>query len=354
MAPERLTVFPAFHKVAGRPVLVVGEGAEAAAKVRLLLETEAAIRLVAEAASGELLDLVGVHNLEHRARPFQCDDVDGAVLVFAASGDTERDALVVAAARRHNIPVNAVDSPSLCDFFTPAIVNRAPVAVAITSTGAGPVLAQKLRARIEAMLPPRLGALARLGESFRAAAERVLPRGQPRRRFWSAFFDGRIADASLAGQPDEARRLATRLLAQTDGAEKGFVWLVGAGPGDTDLLTLRAQRLLQEADVIVYDDALVPEAIVAMGRRDAARVHLGTTGSSAIAADEVGFILVREAGAGRRVVLLEAGDPLASGRAAGLMQALRTGGILFEVVPGVAAPVHAATDLPAAARNLAA
>src|SRR4051812_24478343 len=159
MTAERLSVFPAFHKVSDQTIVVVGGGVEAAAKVRLLLETEAHIRLVAEALTGELLDLVSAPQVEHWPRPFRCEDLDGAVLVFAASGDHEADALVVVAARERNIPVNAVDSPELCDFYTPAIVNRAPVAVAITSTGAGPVLTQKLRARIETMLPPRLGAL---------------------------------------------------------------------------------------------------------------------------------------------------------------------------------------------------
>ena len=201
MAADRLSVFPAFHKVSGRPVLVVGDGAEAVAKVRLLLETEAAIRLVAVAPSAELAALVAAHAIEHRPNAFRPDDLDDAVLVFAASGERDRDAAIVEAARERNIPANAVDSPDLCDFYTPAIVNRAPVAVAITSTGAGPVLAQKIRARIEALLPPRLGLLARLGDSFRSAAEQVLPKGQTRRRFWSAFFEGRIADAALAGPP---------------------------------------------------------------------------------------------------------------------------------------------------------
>ena len=276
--------------------------AEAAAKVRLLLETEAEIRLVGENPDEELTALAARHGVDHRPRSFQPDDFDGAVLVFAASGERERDAPVVVAARARNIPVNAVDSPDLCDFYTPAIVNRAPVAIAITSTGAGPVLAQKLRARIEAMLPTQLGALARLGDSFRGAAERVLPKGQPRRRFWSAFFEGRVADAALSGQTNEARRLASRLLTQADGEAHGFVWLVGAGPGAADLLTLRAQRILQEADVIVHD-ALVPETVVSMGRRDAERIHVGKRkGNHSATQDEINALLVREASAGRRVV----------------------------------------------------
>jgi uroporphyrin-III C-methyltransferase/precorrin-2 dehydrogenase/sirohydrochlorin ferrochelatase len=339
MAAERLSVFPAFHKVSGRTVVVVGGGAEALAKVRLLLETEAAIRLVAEALSGELLDVIGDSRIEHRARPFLCEDIDGAVLAFAASGDREADALVVAAARKKNVPVNSVDSPDLCDFYTPAIVNRAPVAVAISSAGAGPVLAQKLRARIETLLPMQLGALASLGHSFRGAAERVLPKGQRRRSFWSSFFEGRVADLALAGRLGDARRLASRLLSEVDGVDQAFVWLVGAGPGEADLLTLRAQRLLQEADVIVHD-ALVPAAVVAMGRRDAKRIGIG---EQRAARGELVSVLVREASRGQRVVYLDAGDPFT--RRGAEIAALEAAAIPFDLVPGVSAPSFIAVPL---------
>jgi len=335
MAPERLSVFPAFHKVSHRPVLIVGSGGEAAAKVRLLLETEAEIRLVGENPDEELKSLAASYRFEHFARGFDESDLNGAILAFAASGNREADALIVAAARARNIPVNAVDSPDLCDFYTPAIVNRAPVAVAISSTGAGPVLAQKLRARIEALLPTQLGALARLGDSFRGAAERVLPKGQPRRRFWSTFFEGRVADAALSGHTTEARRLASRLLTQADGDTHGFVWLVGAGPGAVDLLTLRAQRILQEADVIVHD-ALVPETVVAMGRRDARRIRLGNEWAPPHAERDLAALLVREASAGHRVVYLHPGDsPEFKG---GEIAALQAASILFDVIPGVATP----------------
>jgi uroporphyrin-III C-methyltransferase/precorrin-2 dehydrogenase/sirohydrochlorin ferrochelatase len=336
-------------------VLVVGEGGEAVAKVRLLGETEALIRVVAAEPSPELSDLIARHGLDHRARTFRSEDLEGAVLVFAASGERQRDAEIVAAARLRNIPANAVDIPELCDFYTPALVNRAPVAVAITSTGAGPVLAQKIRARIEASLPLRLGTLASLGEAFRAAADRVLPKGQARRRFWSAFFDGRIADAALAGRTDEARRLASRLLTQAESVDSGFVWLVGAGPGAADLLTLRAQRILQEADVVVHD-ALVPQAVIAMGRRDAQRIAVGKRkGRHSATQDDINAILIREASAGRRVVRLKSGDPLVFGRAGEEMAALRNAGIPFELVPGVTSALAAAAEaeIPLTLRGIA-
>lgn len=355
MAAERLSVFPAFHKVSERVVLVVGSGAEALAKVRLLAETEARIRLVASEPAQDLASAAEAGGVELLRKPFAAAHLDGAVLAFAASGNRETDALVVSAARARGIPANAVDIPELCDFYTPAIVNRAPFTVAVSSAGAGPVLTQKIRARIEAMLPLRLGALARLADSFRAAADRVLPKGQARRRFWSEFFDGEVADAVLAGRPGDARRLASRLLTQADRTERGFVWLVGAGPGAADLLTLRAQRILLAADVIVHD-ALVPDAVVAMGRRDAERISVGKRkGRHSATQDEINALLVREAATGRRVVRLKAGDPLVFGRAGEEMAALRDAAIPFEVVPGVTSALAAAAEaeIPLTLRGVA-
>ncbi|HEX2255118.1 MAG TPA: siroheme synthase CysG [Afifellaceae bacterium] len=352
---DRMSVFPAFHKVAGRPVLVVGDGPEATAKVRLLLETQAVIRLVARRPETELAALIVARDIDHRPRAFRDHDVEGAVLVFAASGDRALDEQVVVAARARGVPANAVDVPELCDFYTPAIVNRAPVAVAITSAGDAPVLAQMIRARIEALLPPRLGALASLAGSFRGAVDKLLPKGQPRRRFWSRLLDGAAADAALAGRGGEARRLASKLLAQAETEPAGFVSIVGAGPGATDLLTLRAHRALQEADVIVHD-GLVPEEVVAMGRRDAARIPVGKAkGRHSKSQDEINAILLAEAMAGRRVVRLKGGDPLVFGRAGEEMAALRAAGIPFEVVPGVTAALAAAAEaeIPLTLRGIA-
>jgi uroporphyrin-III C-methyltransferase / precorrin-2 dehydrogenase / sirohydrochlorin ferrochelatase len=351
----RLSVFPAFHKVAGRPVLVVGEGAEAAAKVRLLLETQANIRVVASRPESALAALIIGQELEHLPRAFREDDVDGAVLAFAASGDRALDEQVVAAARARGVPANAVDVPELCDFYTPSIVNRAPVAVAVTTAGDAPVLAQKIRAKIEALLPPRLGPLASLAGAFRGAADKLLPKGQPRRRFWSRLLEGPAAEAALAGRSGEAHRLAARLLARADGEAVGLVSIVGAGPGATDLLTLRAQRALQEADVIVHD-RLVPEAVVAMGRRDAERIDVGKAkGRHSRSQDEINDIMVAEAKAGRRVVRLKGGDPLVFGRAGEEMAALRQAGVSFEVVPGITAALAAAAEaeIPLTLRGVA-
>jgi uroporphyrin-III C-methyltransferase/precorrin-2 dehydrogenase/sirohydrochlorin ferrochelatase len=355
MSEDRLTVFPAFHKISGRPVVIVGDGAEAAAKLRLVLETEAVPRLVARTPVRELAALIIGFDVEHHARGFRDADLDGAVLLFAATGNRSADESVAAAARACGVPVNAVDRPELCDFYTPALINRAPVAIAITSSGAGPVLTQKIRARIEALLPPRLGQLAALAATFRPAAEKVVPTGNKRRRFWSRFFEGKVADQVYAGRADAARREATRLLGDADGAAEGFISLVGAGPGAEDLLTLRAQRALLAADVIVHD-RLVPGAIIALGRRDAARIDVGKTkGCHSKSQDEINAILVREARAGRRVVRLKAGDPLIYGRAGEEMAALRDAGIAFEIVPGVTSALAAAAEaeIPLTLRGVA-
>lgn len=350
----RLDVFPAFHKVADRRVVVVGDGGEAAAKVRLLAETNARIEVVAPQADAELAAAIAASGAHHLRAPFRPAHLQGAALVFSAREDEALDRAVVAAARIFGVPVNAVDKPDLCDFYTGALVNRAPVAVAITSTGVGPVLARHIRARVEAMLPRETGALARLAESFRDTVARFIPTGEGRRRFWARFFTGPVAHAVHAGRHEEARAAASRLV---NGAldEAGHVWLIGAGPGAEDLLTLRAQRLLQEADVIVHD-GLVPDAVVAMGRRDAARIPVGKAkGRHSATQDEINAILVREARAGHRVVRLKSGDPMVFGRAGEEIAALRKAGIAYEVVPGITAAFAAAAsaEIPLTLRGVA-
>ena len=341
---EKLSVFPAFHKVEGRRVVVAGFGDEAAAKVRLLSETRADITVIAAKIEPGLQRAIKKAGALHVARAFRDEDAIGAVLVFAATGDEASDRTVVEAARKAGVPANAVDRPHLCDFYTPALVNRAPMAIAISSAGTGPVLARHMRARIEALLPQRLGALARLADSFRGAATALIDTPQDRRNFWSRFFTGSVAHHALAGDMERARGEASRLV-NTQYRTRGYVWLVGAGPGAEDLLTLRAQRLLQEADVIVHD-RLVPDAVVAMGRRDAERIAVGKAkGAHSVTQDRINEILVEEAQKGRRVVRLKSGDPMIFGRAGEEMDALRDAGIGFDVVPGITAAIAAAASL---------
>ncbi|MBZ9959412.1 siroheme synthase CysG [Mesorhizobium sp. BR1-1-14] len=337
----KLNAFPVFVRVEDEAVAIVGGGDEALAKARLLGQSSATLRIVAESASPDMLGFIAQSGATHIAA-YEASRLEGSVMVFAASGDEALDRRVVQDARRLGIPVNAVDRPELCDFFTPALVNRAPVAIAIGTEGAGPVLAQMLRARIDRMLSPSLGRLAALAASFRAAAE-SLPRGNSRRRFWSEFFGGAPARAVEAGKLSQAHDAAADLLRSAASAS-GHIALVGAGPGAEDLLTLRAHRLLMEADVIVHD-ALVPEAVVAMGRRDAERLAVGKRkGCHTKSQAEINALLVELGREGKRVVRLKSGDPLVFGRAGEEMAALRDAGIAYEVVPGVTAAFAAAAD----------
>ncbi len=341
--PTKLTTFPFFMKVSGRLIVIVGGGAEAFAKARLLAQSQARIQIFAQELDRDFAVWMIQNDIEHVISQPCVEAFRDAVVIFAATGDERSDQAVAALAQHAGVPVNAVDQPALCDFFTPALINRAPVAVAIGTEGAGPVLAQMIRARIDAMLPPSLGRLADLAGSYRHVVERVVPKGHPRRGFWSKFFNGEPARLIEQGDVNAAETAVDHLLAAPD-SQSGHVALVGAGPGAEDLLTLRAQRLLMQADVIVHD-ALVPQSVVAMGRRDAERIAAGKRkGCHSKSQAEINSLLVALAREGKRVVRLKCGDPLIFGRAGEEMQALRDAGVSYEVVPGVTSAFAAAAD----------
>jgi len=351
---ERLSVFPAFFRVRGKRVLIIGNGDEAYAKARLLRNTDACIVACTQQPEPDYAAFLASQPIEIVQEDFHAAMLENAVMVFAATGDAAQDQAIVAAARAARIPANAVDQPEFCDFLTPALVNRAPVAVAIGTEGAGPVLGQMIRARIDMMLSPSIGPLARLATQYRQAADVLVPRGASRRLFWRRFFTGAVADRVEANDLPAARRAADDLLAVTGEAE-GKVWLVGAGPGAVDLLTLRAQRVLMEADAIVYD-ALVPQQIVDMGRRDAERLSVGKRKNChSKSQDEINRLLVDLGRQGKRVARLKSGDPLVYGRAGEEMAALRGAGIPYEIVPGITSAFAAAADfdLPLTLRGVA-
>ncbi len=351
---RKLSVFPAFHKVDGARVVVVGGGEEAGAKVRLLAETSASIQLFSTTLDKETgADLVAANGVWVPRLPEE-GDFAGAALAFIATEDEATDRAIAALARAAGVPVNVVDRPELCDFFTGALVNRAPLAVAVTTEGKAPVLARHVRARIEALLAPAFGDLAGLAEKLRGAVGSGIGSSVARRRFWARFFSGSVAEKVFAGKLDEAEAEARRDLS-APALTQGHVSLVGAGPGAEDLLTLRAQRLLQEADVVIYD-ALVPETVVAMGRRDARRIYVGKTkGSHRATQEEINALLVSEAQAGHLVVRLKSGDPLIFGRAGEEIAALRAAGVSFDLVPGITAAFAAAasTEIPLTLRGVA-
>ncbi len=333
-----LNTFPVSYKVRGKRVLIVGGGAEALNKARLLAKTTAAVMVVSRRIEADFSGL----EVSLAERPLHGGDLDGAALVFVAETGADAE-LAKAEARRRGIPLNVVDVPAECDFYTPSIVERAPLTVAISTEGDAPVLARLVRARIEAMLAPGLGKIASLAGGLRQTAESLIHDGAQRRRFYEALVTSpSIADAVARG---EGLAAGEKLLAHHAGGQgEGAVWLIGAGPGAEDLLTLRAQRLLQEADVIVHDQ-LVPAGVLEMGRRDAERIDVGKAkGHHSFSQAQINTLIVRLARQGKRVARLKAGDPMVLGRAGEEIAALRRAGVDYQIVPGVSAALAAAAE----------
>lgn len=339
---------PIFLRARDRHVTVVGGGLVATRKVELLLRCEARITVVAPELHRELRELVAMtarRVLRHLPERFEAHQLEGAELVIAATDSAETNAAVAEAAKARGIPVNVVDDAELSTFIVPAIVDRAPVVVAVGTGGASPVLARWLRARIEALLPARVGALARFLGRHRDAVRRIVPLLK-RRAFWERVLDGPIATSVLAGDDAQAERaLAASLAAARARREQpgtGEVYLIGAGPGDPDLLTLKALQLLHKADVVLYD-RLVPAAVLDRARRDALRVSVGkTVGEHEMTQERINELLVSYAKAGQRVARLKSGDPFIFGRGGEELQALARHGIPVTVVPGITAALGAA------------
>lgn len=326
---------PIVLKTAGRRILLVGGGEAARAKSRLLLKTDAHVVWIGAGADDEL---PGSPRLAIERRNFRDSDLDGMALVYGATGDAAQDARIATAARARGIPVNIVDRPELCDFTTPAIIDRSPLLVAISTGGAAPVLARRLRAMIEALLPAGIGRLVARAGGFRERLAALVPETGARRRFWDALFDSSDPEhlAALNGPAFNARLEALARAAAT-GESRGRVQLVGAGPGDPELLTLKAQRALQQADVVLYD-RLVSDAVLDFARRDAEFVFVGKTrGEHGLGQDRIHGLMVAHARAGRHVVRLKSGDPFIFGRAGEEIAALREAGIEVGIIPGITA-----------------
>ncbi len=319
-----LNTFPVSYKVQGQRIVIVGGGEEALNKARLVLKTTASVVIVATQISAAELRTLAVEVCDR----YDDGTLENTALVFIAEVGPLADR-VKTDARARGIPVNVVDVPEECDFYTPSIIDRAPLTVAVSTEGDAPVLARLVRARIEALLAPELGRLARLAGSLRERVAEALSKAQAK-RFYEDLMTG-------IGEPEAL--LAARATDAT-----GEVWLIGAGPGAEDLLTLRAQRLLQAADVIVHDQ-LVPDAVIEMGRRDAERISVGKKkGHHSFTQAQINALLVRLAGEGKRVARLKSGDPMVFGRAGEELEALRKAGITYQIVPGVTAALAAAAD----------
>ena len=335
-----MNYLPIFMKLAGQQCLVIGGGEVAARKVGALLRAKGAVTVISPELGTELSAWAGDGRVTHICKAFEPADIDGFNLVISATNRREVNESVAETARRRGIPVNVVDCPELCSFIFPAIVDRSPVVIAVSTGGASPVLARLVRARLEAALPAAYGRLAQLAEQCRLRVKAAIPDGTRRRRFWESTLQGGLAELIFSGRDEEAQiRFDQLLKAETDKTPDsvGFVSLVGAGPGDPDLLTLKALRTLQEADVIVYD-RLVSAEVMRLARTDAEKINAGKASSRhTLPQEEINQLLVRLARAGKKVVRLKGGDPFIFGRGGEEIETLTAEGIPFQIVPGVTA-----------------
>ena len=351
--------FPIFLRLIDQPVVVVGGGEVAARKALLLKRAGAKITIVAPQLCDVLQQRLAHGELQHVAEEFRPEHLDGARLVIAATNVPAVNAWVSHQAEARNIPANVVDDRELSRFVMPAIVDRSPVIVAIGSSGDAPVLTRRLREKIEALLPPGLSKLAKLSGELRSKVKQRVSNADARRRFWERFFDGDIAADVLAGRDQQAQQaiqsaLASELSATEQAATpQGEVALVGAGPGDPGLLTLRALRVMQNADVVVYD-RLVSDEVLELVRRDAQRIYVGkAAGKAYMPQEDINQLLVDLAQQGKRVCRLKGGDPFVFGRGGEELELLAQHGVRFEVVPGITAAAGCAAyaGIPLTHRN---
>ena len=346
--------FPAFLDIRNRPCLIVGGGDIALRKARLLSKAGATLTIVAPNISGPLSDLAVEKGHQLAKRKFRSSDVLGNWLVVSATGNAAVEASVFKNACSAGIFCNGVDSVANCSYITPAIVDRSPVIVAISSGGAAPVLARKLRGQIETMLPNGISRLAALARDWRGRVGKHLGDVLARRRFWEAVFEGPSAQLAMAGDITAAEIAMSALLEDSSVKQDGEAWLVGAGPGDPGLLTLRALQIMQTADVIVHD-RLVSAEVLDLARRDADLISVGKSpGCTANSQEQINALLVELVSSGKRVCRLKGGDPFIFGRGGEEIAALSKENLKYQVVPGItaAAGCAASAGIPLAHRNV--
>ncbi len=330
---------PIFLSLKGQSCLVVGGGDVAERKVRQLLAAGAAVTVNSPQLNSGLQQLGDRQDITAVLRPFDATLVDTRLLVIAATSDRAVNRAVAAAAHKSLRLCNVVDDPALSSFISPSIVDRSPLIVAISSGGRAPVLARMLRQQLERWLPLRLGELAAWAGEWRDTIKARLPDIAARRRFWERAFGGTLSGHVLAGRMQAAdEALQTALSAQVDaGGASGEAWLVGAGPGDPELLTLRGFHLLQHADVVLHDRLVAPE-LLAFARRDAEFIDVGKTGGGpGTSQDEINALLLARVRAGKRVCRLKGGDPYVFGRGGEEAEVLARAGLPFQVIPGITA-----------------
>ena len=332
---------PIFLNVKGQRALVVGGGTLAARKADLLARAGCDLTVLTSEMNDDLARVVAQYQINHKTGDLSADDVNGCVIVFGASGDSALNLKVHELATAAGILVNISDTTDLCDFIMPAIVDRSPLLISISSGGSTPLLTRMLKARFETTIPAAYGRLAEFAGSYRDRVKAAIGNMGRRRRFWETMIAGPVAEHLFSGQEDEAVALMDSLLkdAAVDGDQtaQGEVYLVGTGPGDPDLLTFRALRLMQQADVVLYD-RLIGEGILNLVRRDASRIYVGKMKDDhSVPQEEISEMLIQLAREGKRVLRLKGGDPFVFGRGGEEIATLADNGINFQVIPGVTA-----------------
>jgi uroporphyrin-III C-methyltransferase/precorrin-2 dehydrogenase/sirohydrochlorin ferrochelatase len=337
---------PLFHNLNGKRVIVIGGGEIALRKVRLVAEANALITIIAKEYCADLVDIrdsnakKGIHNLELITAPYQQQHIENypdAVLVIAATNDPELNREVSKHAQQAHMLSNVVDDPGYSTVIFPSIVDRSPIQIAISSGGDAPVLVRLIRTQLESLFPAGMSKLAALAGSFREKVKAKFSNGADRKAFWEEVFGGPIAEQAYSNNLDEAERLLKDKLDTTEEFKTGEVYLIGGGPGDPDLLTFKAIRLMQQADIVLYD-RLVSKPVLNLVRRDATRIYVGkTAGDHPVTQENINQKMVDYALEGNRVVRLKGGDPFIFGRGGEELETLAEQGIPFQVVPGITA-----------------
>ncbi len=333
-----MDLLPIFLDIKQKPCLLVGGGEVAGRKARLLLEAGSSLHVISPELGMTLSEMKQEGRIEHIERQYQTDDLGDVHLVIAATDDSAVNRQISEQAKARCIPVNVVDQPALSSFIMPSIIDRSPVIAAVSTGGTSPVLARLIRGRLESLIPTGYGRLAELSGRFRDAVKAKFDNITDRRRFWEEVLQGGVAERVFSGHMEEADQLMQKML---DGAitsdSMGEVYLVGGGPGDPDLVTFRALRLMQQADVVVYD-RLIAKPVLEMTRRDADRIYVGKENNNHVMQQEdINQLLVRLAKEGKRVVRLKGGDPFIFGRGGEEIDTLAEEGIPFQVIPGITA-----------------
>jgi uroporphyrin-III C-methyltransferase / precorrin-2 dehydrogenase / sirohydrochlorin ferrochelatase len=332
---------PIFFNVKDRWVAVIGGGTAASRKAEMAMRAGARVKVFAGQLCEEFHAIKANARFGHVPREPLAQDLEGCTLLYSASEDVEQNRKAHALAKAARVPCNVVDMPELCDFTMPSIVDRSPVVIAVSTAGTSPILGRMIKARLETMLPAAYGQVAAFVGRYRKKVGRALKDFQERRRFWERILDGPVVDLVLAGHKAEAvAEFDAQLEAAARGAEhrqQGEVYLVGAGPGDPDLLTFKALRLMQRADVVLYD-RLIGDGILNLVRRDAERIYVGKQPQEhTVPQHEISQMLLRLAQEGKRVLRLKGGDPFVFGRGGEEIELLAEAGIPFQVVPGITA-----------------